>query len=500
MDKSSNSNGGKRLRAASYCRTSGEDHTSIATQKGDNEGLCAANGWTFIKHYIDECKSGSKIEGRDAFQQMLRDAAAGLFDIIIVWDITRFSRNGLDILIEAERLKLEHNVDVIDTKGSFNADTEIINKFVHAGLAEHERRKIIERTTRGKLACARTGAPINRRRPYGRIWDGKAWSVDEGKRQLIRQIAARYIDGASLVHLAKLHNFTLSNLQHILREGAGAVWRRRITAKVLKINESIETPIPPLLDAETMAKVAARVEANKSWDHAQLKHKWLLGRVLFCAHCGSCLFGHQLPGRGRYYRHDRHTACPMRSMTCRADALEAAVYSELFLIFDNPAARRRAIEAAKPKDAHPPAVDVSAELGKVRQQKARLVKAIASGIIDDNDAAEQMRELKERERLLSVREAPAPQQNELPYSNAKLVALAQQATPESTSWEDRRELVKMVFSGKRDGKRAGVYISAVAGQGKRNKRWAYELKGHVVDGLVGATETGLKGEKGIPAW
>ena len=67
----------KSLRAVGYARTSGEsqrDNTSIPRQKTEVENFVANNGWQFLRHYVDESLSGSKIEGRDNFKQMMKDA------------------------------------------------------------------------------------------------------------------------------------------------------------------------------------------------------------------------------------------------------------------------------------------------------------------------------------------------------------------------------------------------------------------------------------------
>lgn len=53
------------------------------------------------------------------------------------------------------------------------------------------------------------------------------------------------------------------------------------------------------------------------------------------------------------------------------------------------------------------------------------------------------------------------------------------------SFEDRRELVLLVFgNGAKtpDGRRMGVYVELAEGEQPRtNKRWTYEIKGHLVD-------------------
>ena len=91
----------KPLRAVGYCRTSGEgqrDNTSIPRQKDAIEAFCKVNGWQLLQFYVDECRSGANIVGRDSFQEMMKHATDGQFDVIVPYDATRFARDGVDIL------------------------------------------------------------------------------------------------------------------------------------------------------------------------------------------------------------------------------------------------------------------------------------------------------------------------------------------------------------------------------------------------------------------
>jgi DNA invertase Pin-like site-specific DNA recombinase len=76
----------KKLRAVGYCRTSGEgqrDNTSIPRQKNEIERFIASNEWEFVGHYVDECKSGATVAGRDDFKRMLRGGANDEYDIVV---------------------------------------------------------------------------------------------------------------------------------------------------------------------------------------------------------------------------------------------------------------------------------------------------------------------------------------------------------------------------------------------------------------------------------
>ncbi len=134
----------KKFRACGYCRTSGEgqrDNTSIPRQKEAIEEYCRHHGFEFVVHYIDESKSGAKVQGREAYQRMIRDAATQRFDLVVVFDITRLARDGAEIISCAKFLDETFGIHVVDSKGTFDTrdKRQSLLRFVHAGVSEHER-------------------------------------------------------------------------------------------------------------------------------------------------------------------------------------------------------------------------------------------------------------------------------------------------------------------------------------------------------------------------
>jgi hypothetical protein len=71
--------------------------------------------------------------------------------------MSRFGRDGLDILNSAKTLKRDFGVDVVDVKGRFDTRDlrRTLTNFVDAGMAESERLSILERTKNGKIARVR---------------------------------------------------------------------------------------------------------------------------------------------------------------------------------------------------------------------------------------------------------------------------------------------------------------------------------------------------------
>ena len=80
-----------------YARYSsdGQREESIEGQIRECTEYCERNGITVVRHYIDRALS-AKTDNRPDFQQMIKDSAKGLFDVIVVWKLDRFARNRYD--------------------------------------------------------------------------------------------------------------------------------------------------------------------------------------------------------------------------------------------------------------------------------------------------------------------------------------------------------------------------------------------------------------------
>ncbi len=96
------------MNVVAYCRvsTDKEDQlNSLEAQKKFFEEYTNKNGYKLLKIYSDEGISGTKIKKRESFQKLMEDAKKGLFNIVIVKDISRFARNTVDFLQSIRQLK-----------------------------------------------------------------------------------------------------------------------------------------------------------------------------------------------------------------------------------------------------------------------------------------------------------------------------------------------------------------------------------------------------------
>lgn len=83
------------LRAAEYVRMS-TDHQKYSTENQSDaiKQYAQSRGIEIVKTYADAGKSGLKIEGRDALQQLIEDVRSGSveFTLVLVYDVSRWGR------------------------------------------------------------------------------------------------------------------------------------------------------------------------------------------------------------------------------------------------------------------------------------------------------------------------------------------------------------------------------------------------------------------------
>jgi DNA invertase Pin-like site-specific DNA recombinase len=155
---------------AIYTRVSTRDKgQDILNQLSPIRELCAKEGWPIWRDYQDH-DSGSRAD-RAQFQQMLKDAAAKKFNLLIFWSLDRFTREGTLATLKY----LEHlgNFGVrwisltepwINSSGPLR---DVVISLV-ASLAKQEQVRISERVKAGlqraKRGGTRTGNPIGRPR------------------------------------------------------------------------------------------------------------------------------------------------------------------------------------------------------------------------------------------------------------------------------------------------------------------------------------------------
>ena len=165
-----------------------EGQKNMLTRFADREEMIV------VDTYEDAGKSGKSIEGRPAFQKMLRDIEDGLdIDYILVYKLSRFGRNAADILNSLELVQsygvnlicIEEGIDSSQTSGKL-----LIS--VLSAVAEIERENIIEQTMNGRREKARQGGWNGGFAPYGYTLEDNKLMIEETEAVAIRKIFELY--------------------------------------------------------------------------------------------------------------------------------------------------------------------------------------------------------------------------------------------------------------------------------------------------------------------
>lgn len=133
---------------------------SPAQQREEGHKLAGKHGWKVTHEYADEGISGDDTKKRKAFQQMMRDASAGKFDKIIVWDNDRFGRfDSVEWGYWAHQLR-QAGVELVSISQGVADLGSMGGRLINAIGAEQANQyniKLSAGTLRGRLAKIRQG-------------------------------------------------------------------------------------------------------------------------------------------------------------------------------------------------------------------------------------------------------------------------------------------------------------------------------------------------------
>ena len=203
-------------RCAVYARFSSENQkeSSITDQFRVCEDYCKRqDGWRIVTRYEDKAISGAT-DQREAYQQMLKDAQAGLFEVLLVHDLSRLSRDFVEA--EQARRRLVHwNVRLIGATDGIDTNQEghellsnvkgAFNQQFLRDLAKHTRKGMVRQVLAGFIGGGRCfGYRLtpqydpSRKDPYGQpLKIGTRLEKNSEQAKWVAWIFERYAEGWS---------------------------------------------------------------------------------------------------------------------------------------------------------------------------------------------------------------------------------------------------------------------------------------------------------------
>lgn len=155
------------IKAAIYIRvsTSGqaEEGYSLDAQERLLTDYCRARKYEIYQIYRDEGISAKDITHRPGMLSLLADAEDKKFDMILVWKLTRFSRNLADLAVACDKLD-KRGVTLVSYSEAFDSRTPAgrmvrsmlgtVAQFEREVISENTRLGMLERAEQGKRTCS----------------------------------------------------------------------------------------------------------------------------------------------------------------------------------------------------------------------------------------------------------------------------------------------------------------------------------------------------------
>ena len=184
------------MRIAAYCRVSTDKDAqldSLDHQKEFFEEYAQKNGHQLICLYADEGISGTSLKKRDEFMRLLRDAKLGLFEMVVVKDVSRLARNTVDFLQSIRTLKgLGINTLFLTANMDSLGESEFVLTLFGA-MAQEESANLSKRVKFGKKINAKKGRVPQRIFGYNRI-DNFTLEINQREAKVVREIFRLYLE------------------------------------------------------------------------------------------------------------------------------------------------------------------------------------------------------------------------------------------------------------------------------------------------------------------
>ena len=220
------------MNIAAYCRVSTEKEdqlNSLEAQKQFFTEYTKRTGDVLVRLYADEGISGTKTKNRKEFMRMMADADKGLFDMLVVKDISRFARNTVDLLQNVRKLKsLGIETQFLTANMTSMGNSEFVLT-IFGALAQEESANTSKRVKFGKKMNAEKGRVPNIVYGYDKtIGDYFNLEINKEEAAVIKQIFKMYTEeGYGALKIANHLN------EQGVRTKRGCTWSQNAICRIL---------------------------------------------------------------------------------------------------------------------------------------------------------------------------------------------------------------------------------------------------------------------------
>lgn len=313
------------MKAGIYIRVSTDkesQETSLEYQELACRDFAKANGFEVCGVYHDVftgTKSG-RYNKRDGYNKIVKDALSKNINVIIVKDLSRLSRNSLELEYLRDNV-VAKNFHIVTLSGDINSIKGYISLFSTYILIYSEESKITSlRTKQSKKAMAKKGLFIGSIPPYGYCCiEGKLYVKDGESPKVVQRIFSDYISGKSAESIAKklTEENILTPSQLSNKKNASPKWHATTIRKMLvnqhyignlvqgkteavntvyknRVNNSkndyiiVEKTHEPIISKEQFNLVQDIIESRKPNTKVSRKTH-LFSNLIYCETCGKAM-------------------------------------------------------------------------------------------------------------------------------------------------------------------------------------------------------------------
>lgn len=327
------------MKAVIYARYSSDNQReeSIEGQIRECTAYAEKNSITVLKHYIDRAMS-AKTDDRPDFQHMIKDSEKGLFDLIIVWKLDRFSRDRYDSAHYKHLLK-KNGVKVVSaTELIADGPEGIMMESILEGMNEYYSAELSVKIRRGLMENALKGKFVSSTAPIGYVIDAEHYlQIDPLKASFVREAFQKYADGATMKEIRDWlneHHVTSSRGKPITFNTVQLMLNNRRYIGEYHYNEIVVPGgHPAIVDEDLFNRVQERLAVNKK---APARHKaeddYLLTTKLFCGNCGAMMRGECGTARnGATHHYYKCATVKRRAGTCHKKTVRKAWIEDLIV-------------------------------------------------------------------------------------------------------------------------------------------------------------------------
>ena len=349
-------------RVAGYARYSTDNQTknSIEFQMRCIEEYCAKNSLDLVLRYHDDAISGTTME-RPAFKQLCQDASEHLFDAVVIYDITRGSRDVSDWFSFRKAMDLL-GVEIISTQdklGNILDPNDFLVELLGIGIGQHHVLQTRQKTIEGTTQKALEGKFLGGIPPYGYDIVDQEYVINEAEAKNVKMMFEMYAAGYSYADIIENLRGSLgkrgkpfgkSAIYSILKNDRYTglyTWNRRNVKKLGKWaggtpNNNvvrIEDKIPQIISPELFDSVQKRFEINNyrtssSPTYPKRSNRvYLLSGYIQCEQCGCNYIGHTTHSHGYktayYYCSTKYRTRNCTAPNINAERLEKWVIEQL---------------------------------------------------------------------------------------------------------------------------------------------------------------------------